>query len=333
MNFSFDVLESQLLNTSNASIEIDYDPDFLELESIIAPKAEQQYGDTIIPAAPIDWSRALTKACELLGKSKDFRLCCIITRALTNKYGIKGTLKGIESISTMIDNHWDGSFPEINFDGEIDLLPRANAISELNSFSGLVGELRHTELSLGAAGKISLGKIERVLNGRSDNEDFSRDQLLNVFRDESNKDNADIAALNQLQLKLNALEKNLIALFGNDYSPDFSQLKHLIVSSNPVFGQRERTEQTSLADNDSTSAITTIQNSSRIVNTNIQSRSDAIEWLDRVCDFLTESDPANPAPLLIKRARNMIGQDFYTILGQLAPDAVSQAEQITGSQT
>ena len=331
IDFSFDALESKLLGDNQCGSEIDYDPDFLELEYMVTAKSEQQYGDTIIPAAPIDWSRALNQACELLNKSKDYRLCCIITRALTHKYGVRGTLKGIETIRSLTEQCWQHAYPAIVFDGETDLFPRANAIAELNSPTGLVGDLRHTDIRLNATGKITLSRLEKILSGRAENEDFSRDQLLQILRDEILDHASELLVIKQLLTQITELENLLNQNFGNEQSPDFSQLKALLISATPIpdqhFAENFNEE---MPTQDTGANLTSCNNS--INPAAINSRDDAIRLLNKVCEFLDRNDPANPAPLLIKRARNMIGQDFYTILNELAPDAVAQAEHITGSQ-
>lgn len=331
IDLSFDYLGSQLPGNSPCGIEIDYDPEFLELENMVSAKAEQQYGDTIIPAAPIDWSRALTKANELLEKSKDYRLCSIITRALTHKHGIQGTLKGLETIHALTENCWHECYPAITFDGETDLFPRANAIAELNSPSGLLGDLRNTDITLGTAGKISIGRLEKILSGRADSEDFSRDQLLQILQDETYSQNGELLAIKVLLTRIIELERQLTQHFGGDQSPDFSQIKSLLTNANPI-QEREAVDSTEPEEDtgQTQSDIGTDHSTQKMAASSIKTRSDAIKWLDKVCEFLEKNDPANPAPLLIKRARNMIGQDFYTILSQLAPDAVAQAEHITG---
>lgn len=331
IDFSFDALESKLLGDGHCGVEIDYDPEFLELENLVAAKAEQQYGDTIIPAAPIDWSSALNKACDLLGKSKDYRLCCIITRALTHKYGVRGALKGIESIRALTNHFWQDAYPAISFDGELDLFPRANAIAELNSYTGLVGDLRQTDIKLGVAGKIGIATIERILSGRADGEAFSREQLLQLLRDETHNQNNELHAIQDLLTQVTELEQQLTQHFGSQEAPDLSTLKNLLASINPIRDQYSHTPN-SVEDEliDTNPAGTVFTQAGVAAPAHIRTRADAIQLLDKVCEFLEQNDPANPAPLLIKRARNMIGQDFYSILSQLAPDAVAQAEVITG---
>ncbi|WP_049631892.1 ImpA family type VI secretion system protein [Cellvibrio sp. pealriver] len=331
IDFSYDTMESKLLNNAEQGIEIDYDPEFIELENMIAIKMDQQYGNTIIPAAPIDWSRALSKAYELLDKSKDYRLCCIITRALTHKHGIRGTLKGIETIYLLTANCWRYAFPAIVFDGETDFLPRSNAIAELNSMTGLVGDLRHTDIRLGSTIKLSINRMEKILSGRSENEEFSRDQLLQICRDDALSPESEIFVISRLLSKISELEKLLSQYLASEQKPDFSQLKSMLTNISVMTGEKQIAEIDGTGD--FTEASTShIYSKTQITPTFIQTRDDAINALDIVCEFLKRNDPANPAPMLINRARNMIGQDFYTILSQLAPDAVAQAEHITGPQ-
>jgi len=331
-DFSFDALESKLLLDAHCGIEIDYDPEFLELENMVTVKVDQQYGATIIHAAPTDWSKVLTKASELLGKSKDYRLCSIITRALTHKYGITGALKGIDVIYALTENFWDDAFPCIMFDGETDLLPRSNAIAELNASTGLVGDLRSTDINLQVIGKLSIARMEKILSGREDDDSFNRDQLLQILRDETIKQNNELIALKKLVNAVATLEKSLTAHFGSDHTPDFSQLKSLLQNINPVVAIiNEGTDEEQDTHSESSDASISINtNDSTLFS--VRSRADAIKLLDTACEFLEANDPSNPAPLLIKRARNMIGQDFFTILSQIAPDGIAQAEHITGTK-
>jgi len=63
----------------------------------------------------------------------------------------------------------------------------------------------------------------------------------------------------------------------------------------------------------------------------IRTRADAVRALDRVCDFLAQNEPTNPAPLLIRRAQRIMTMSFLEIIQDLAPEAAGQVQNITGA--
>jgi len=64
----------------------------------------------------------------------------------------------------------------------------------------------------------------------------------------------------------------------------------------------------------------------------IGTRQDAIQMLDRVIAYLERTEPGNPAPLLIERAKKLIGVSFLDIIANLAPDAMNTIEHVTGAR-
>jgi type VI secretion system protein ImpA len=64
----------------------------------------------------------------------------------------------------------------------------------------------------------------------------------------------------------------------------------------------------------------------------IATREDAIALLDAVCAFLERTEPAHPAPLLIRRARGLLGKDFLAVMQDLAPDSLAQIHLIAGTK-
>jgi type VI secretion system protein ImpA len=62
----------------------------------------------------------------------------------------------------------------------------------------------------------------------------------------------------------------------------------------------------------------------------ISSRQDALLMLDKVISYLERTEPGNPAPLLIKRAKRLVGVSFMDIMADLAPDAVTSIQIVTG---
>jgi type VI secretion system protein ImpA len=64
----------------------------------------------------------------------------------------------------------------------------------------------------------------------------------------------------------------------------------------------------------------------------IRTRQDAVQTLDRVIHYLEQAEPGNPAPLLIARAKKLIGVSFFEIMADLAPNALDTIETVTGKQ-
>jgi len=54
--------------------------------------------------------------------------------------------------------------------------------------------------------------------------------------------------------------------------------------------------------------------------------------LDRVIRYLEQTEPGNPAPLLIARAKQLIGVNFFEIMANLAPNALDTIETVTGKR-
>jgi type VI secretion system protein ImpA len=62
----------------------------------------------------------------------------------------------------------------------------------------------------------------------------------------------------------------------------------------------------------------------------IRTREDVIRVLDNVCRFIEQTEPSNPAPLLIRRAQRLMSRSFLEIIQDLAPDTVSQIQKLAG---
>ena len=67
-----------------------------------------------------------------------------------------------------------------------------------------------------------------------------------------------------------------------------------------------------------------------VVTGEVRSREDAIRLLDKVCAYMERTEPASPAPLLIRRAQRLMTMNFVEIIEDLAPDGLTQIRTIAG---
>ena len=329
MHIEIPELLAPVLSDNPAGEELDYDQQFISLVTEMQGKPEQQYGDTLIHAVEPDWAQVSREARELLKKSKDFRLAVMVVRAWTHIEGVPGAVRGLQLMQTLAQEYWTSGFPALDFDGEEDLLPRSNALTELTSGHGLIRDLRERVIHSKKVGSISLGTLERIHQSRevSGEVPLKRENISDFLQDEQREGNPDITALPELARLIHELKAWFGERLGPELTPDFgalcSFLEALVRSELPAeTGQMEQpAEQVTLPGS---------LQSDPTGDAGPRGRQSAIAMLDAVCAYLEEAEPANPAPLLIRRARNMIGKDFVSILKEIAPDGLHQVEMVAG---
>ena len=329
MHIEIPELLAPVLPDNPAGDELDYDQQFISLVTEMQGKPEQQYGDTLIHAVEPDWAVVSREARELLKKSKDFRLAVMIVRAWTHIEGVPGAVRGLQLMQSLAQEYWTTGFPALEFDGEEDLLPRSNALTELTSGNGLVRDLRERVINSKKVGSISLGTLERLHQSRevSGEVPLKRENITDFLQDELREGNPDIAALPELARLTHELKAWFGDRLGAELMPDFGALcgflEALVRSERPA--EAGQVEQVAVP----VAAPDNLQPDPAGA-TGLGGRQSAIAMLDAVCAYLEEAEPANPAPLLIRRARNMIGKDFVSILKEIAPDGLHQVEMVAG---
>lgn len=318
-------------------VELDYDADYLALERSIEGTPERQYGGTVIPAEGPDWSRVLSQSSSMLGRSKDFRLTVFVTRSLTRKHGLEGALAGLRLVLELAQRHWHEAYPALVVDGEDDPVPRSNALAGLAAAGGLLGDLRATALPTKQLGPLELGVLEKVAAGRDSagTAPIARHQIETFLTEETGAGNKGLVALRELRAVAHELDRYCREQMGASESPELQPLIAFIDQVYPLHLQRKAEaggDGESVAGDDTSSSYDAAPAATAAgVPRQALTRQDAVRMLDAVCEFLESTEPANPAPLLIRRARGLIGLDFLSILRELAPDGLAQAELLAGS--
>jgi len=303
---------------------LDYDPAFMALEQLADGVPERQYGDTIIPAEEPDYDRVLREALALLERSRDIRLATLATRALTRTRGLDGCALGLELVSGLVERYWQDLHPALSEDGVPDPVPRANAFAALATSPGLLQDIRSLRISSRYLGQTTLGEIERALAGRDDAR-LSRTECAGVLEEAGGSAGP---SLERARTVVAALQETLRAHLGVEDAPDLQPLLGLL--STLAQAAPAAASAATQGEGPADAAVDGAAPAAATPAGTIRSREDAIAMLDQVCRFLEQVEPANPAPLLIRRARGLIGQDFLSVLRDIAPEGVAQFEHIAG---
>lgn len=103
---------------SPSGINLEYEGAFLELERATHGRAEQQFGDTVIPGEVPHWPDIVKRAADLLTRSKDLRIAVIYLRAATEAHGLPGLAGGIRLMRELVARYWDTLHPQLDRDDE-----------------------------------------------------------------------------------------------------------------------------------------------------------------------------------------------------------------------
>jgi len=55
--------------------------------------------------------------------------------------------------------------------------------------------------------------------------------------------------------------------------------------------------------------------------------------LDEICDYYQRVEPSSPLPILLKRARRLVGKSFADVLKDIAPGGLSELQALSGPES
>ncbi|MBP2168779.1 type VI secretion system protein ImpA [Erwinia toletana] len=335
-----DTLLDPVSSDSPCGENLEYDADFMAMDQASQGKAEQQFGDTIIPAEPADWNKVEKLATGLLTRTKDLRVMMALTRAWTQLKGLPGYASGLHLINQSLQNYWDGLFPELWYDGEADPFFRINALAELGDNSSLTAAVRQSALLRSAADAITLRDAAALLDGsKAGVIDYpgGRTRLMDEL---AQGGMPGVEAVPQIVASLETLRSFLTEKLSGSGVPEMTQLLRTLQLVTQV---SQTTDVTSLiptlsddaASQPEASAAPAVSSKSRQPqqdwrSVNLASRDDAQLMLEKVKQYFAQHEPSHPAPLMIERVQRMVAMDFMEIIRDLAPDGVHQLETIFG---
>jgi type VI secretion system protein ImpA len=306
---------------------LEYDDQFMALANAALGKPEQQFGDTIIPAEDPDWKGVLEQSSALLSRTKDLRATLLLTRALTRIEGLPGLVRGLELTRRLLETHWDDVHPRLIVDGEPDPLLRANALSGLADEAGLLRDVRAASLISTPVGPITVRTAEAVLK-REAGAQMTEGQLAQAAHAGIEAKQASLMAVPAALDHCRAIQLLAVERMGSVAAPDLQPARTLLETIGRLVVAQPADAEAGAGADGGADALAAAVGAEGIGA--LRTRQDALRALDAVCEFLSRSEPSNPAPLLIRRAQRLIGSDFLDIMRDMAPESLAQIEAITG---
>ena len=311
--------------------DLEYDNDFLALAQAAAGKPESQFG----PAEAPDWRAAFDMAESLLDRSRDLRVAILWLRAALHLHGYSVLPVGLRLVSGLIDTQWEHLHPLPDPDDN-DPYARVNALTVLREPEGLIGDLREARvIEDRSIGLLTVRAIEVALGlapAGTDETEISRGQVSQMMAAAAAK-SPDLAAG---CLDAAAQTRALIALvndkLGSGVAPDLRPITVLVNAVSGVLPSAGSPDGDGNADGGADGSAASAGGGAvrQGLSGSVTTREEAIRAIDLVCEFLERSEPTNPAPLFLRRGRQLIGHNFLQLLKALAPHALGGVAEMVG---
>lgn len=307
--------------------DLEYDNAFLELNLAASGKPESQFGG----AEPPNWRAAREQAEALLGRSRDLRIAIIWLRAGLHTLGVGALAPGLQLVAGLMDTMWQHLHPLPDPD-DGDPYARVNALTLLRETQGLMGDLREAMVvSDRVIGQLGVQAIEAALGlvpARPGDPGVSKEQALQMVAAAVAKDPGLRASLRQAAEQVRVLVKVSKEKLPDD-APDLQPLVKLIDAVCSVLPPEPVAEGEAEGDEVSAAAPGAAR-APRGLSGAVTSREEAIRAIDMVCEYMERAEPANPAPLFLRRARQLINHNFLQLMKVLAPGALADVAKVVG---
>ncbi len=315
--------------------DLEYDQDFMALERAAQGKEEQQYGDKVFAAEEPVWANVVDLATALMERTRDVRVVLLLGRGLTRTQGVSGASETLRLANDLLDRFWDDVHPRLVIDGEVDPMPRMNALAAFCDREKFLRDLRAADFLRTPAVTFTMRDVESILDqnvGKADS-GLGPDQLRAAIGEAIAADPAALPETAALAQALDALRGTLQKHLEPSMLPDFEPLTALVKPVARTVEEIRAAATSATAGGAGEGAGAGGAGGGAVMTVgDVRSREDALRALDRVCDFLSRNEPTNPAPLFIRRAQRLMTMPFMDIIRELAPDAEQQVETITGAR-
>ena len=325
-----DTLLAPISEEAPSGPDLTYDAEFLALEQAARGKAEQQFGDTVIAAEEPDWRDVRARAEALLQRSKDLRVAVLLARALTRMDRMEGLAAGLGLIRELLGRYWDTLHPELDHEDNDDPMMRLNALGPLSDPETFLRDVRNTDVLASAQhGRVGVRDI-LVVAGKlpaGGEATLSETQIEGILRAGSAENPAPLQATIAAAEAIAALDALLSEKGVMTQAPDLRPLNDMLHALTPACAAALGATQ---AVTDEAVSGEAGQEGAPRAPGQIRNRDDAIQMLDRICTFIEQTEPSNPAPLLIRRAQRLMSRSFVEIIEDLAPESLAEIQKLAG---
>jgi len=323
--------------------DLEYDPVFTEMELAAQYGEEVKEGDREPTVIDPDFRTVQKTALDVLERSHDLRAAVFLGDAILHTEGLTGFADVTTFLRGCMEQYWDSCHPELDED-DGDPTMRINAIQDLcGQPEDMAGpspayrSLRRAPLSDSRGfGRFSLRDIEAaegVIAAPSDMDTVPDTATVSASFQDSDKEGLEerVAAIETSAENVAAIS----AVFDEQtpgQGPNLQPLVKLLrqmakrLRDYASMAPAEAVDETATGEVEGDAPVRVAGGSVGGIN----SLSDVTNTLDRIIGYYQRAEPSSPLPILLERAKRLVGADFLTIMNDMAPQGIDNVNLIGG---
>jgi type VI secretion system protein ImpA len=319
---------------------LEYDSDFIQMEIAATPGQERQAGEEILAAEDPDFADVQAKALAIMERSHDLRAGAVLAGALLNIQGLTGLAEATEYCRRCLEEFWDSCHPQLDADDDNDPTMRVNAVRGLAASGTMLRWLRKVPLTKSRAfGRISLRDIQ-IATGEVQPADGEtgpdRASVRAAFEDtDAEFLAAQLAAAKATVANIKAIDAKFRAETPG-FGPDLDELAKMVqqvirhMSEYVVAPAGAEPEVEDEGAQEAVAAAAPVRRTSGGAPGAIETQRDVTAALDAIISYYRRAEPSSPIPIVLERAKRMVGADFMSIVKDMAPKGLENVMLIGG---
>lgn len=333
----FDVnrLTSPLSDDAPAGPDLVWD-DVTKLDQLATPVPPTYDGTKMVPGKDPDWGAVGRKALETSGKTRDLRVAVHLASALLRTEAWQGLAEGLQLIELLVKNHWDTVHPQLDPADNFDTTIRESQLGRLAD-APVLRVVR--VLPLARSRQFGNPRYRDILIARGDVRPEAGEDAFDERRLDAAFGASDLAQLASTRAQIGAALESAVAigetLVARDARNTLVGLVDLLKNISRALDERiqNRPMEAPIPAAEAEGPVDAAPGRARGASPGqISSHADVTATLDRLIAWYAKSEPASPVPILLARARRLVGKDFAAIVDDLIPSAVSDLNLFRGRE-
>lgn len=320
--------------------DLEYEKVFTDLMLAAQPEEERQAGNEIIAAQEPEPKSIVKCATAVLDQSNDLRAAILYGYARLRIDGLPGLAGATAFLRICLEEYWDTCHPQLDADDDNDPTMRVNSVLALVDRSTILRALRNAPLTASPAfGGYSLRDMaiaDGEVSAPADMASPPNEQSVSAaFQDTPRQALDETAAAARAILAdvhaINSVFDDRLPGQGPNLGDFVATLKKINAVLAPhitvLSSEADEAPQTPAAG--ATPGAASVRAAPPGA---ISSQADVRDALDKMIAYYAKYEPSSPLPLLLERARRLVGADFMTIMGDIAPLGLDSVRLIGGKE-